>query len=51
MIRNDNPDKGTEGTAGVESQAGYVAEIRNDNPDKGTEGESTKILPLYNSID
>jgi len=37
MIRNDNPDKGTEGTAGVESQAGYVAEIRNDNPDKGTE--------------
>ena len=36
LIRNDNPDKGTETVMGspIEAQE-YM--IRNDNPDKGTE--------------
>ena len=36
MIRNDNPDKGTE-TSVVKTHRTKTCKIRNDNPDKGTE--------------
>ena len=37
LIRNDNPDKGTEtGVVDYILKVGYK-KIRNDNPDKGTE--------------
>ena len=36
MIRNDNPDKGTETISDIQNWSSF-REIRNDNPDKGTE--------------
>ena len=36
LIRNDNPDKGTE-TQGYFFSSDFRHSIRNDNPDKGTE--------------
>ena len=46
LIRNDNPDKGTEtGVVDYILKVGYK-KIRNDNPDKGTETshkEMTKV--------
>ena len=37
MIRNDNPDKGTETVHSKQDLTLLVNGIRNDNPDKGTE--------------
>ena len=45
LIRNDNPDKGTETISLVAFIDTYV-KIRNDNPDKGTETN----YPLYSII-
>ena len=42
MIRNDNPDKGTE-IPSTRTDAYCKLSIRNDNPDKGTE----TTIPLY----
>ena len=39
MIRNDNPDKGTEINPTAENMVQVFGLIRNDNPDKGTEME------------
>ena len=41
MIRNDNPDKGTETLMVYMVSTDYTV-IRNDNPDKGTE-TATKL--------
>ena len=41
LIRNDNPDKGTE-TSNPKIVPYFPTKIRNDNPDKGTE---TVVLP------
>ena len=37
LIRNDNPDKGTETVSLISLMHGCLLLIRNDNPDKGTE--------------
>ena len=37
LIRNDNPDKGTETKRKSPTTTGSTIKIRNDNPDKGTE--------------
>ena len=37
VIRNDNPDKGTETNYSEPVTADVSSQIRNDNPDKGTE--------------
>ena len=42
MIRNDNPDKGTETLLWLSLSCGWY--IRNDNPDKGTETDTPPYL-------
>ena len=42
MIRNDNPDKGTE-TRAIQLIPFEIIMIRNDNPDKGTETGSEQF--------
>ena len=50
MIRNDNPDKGTE-TYSYYLLRAVSSMIRNDNPDKGTETNMCLIASKSISID
>ena len=45
MIRNDNPDKGTETKLNLRLQS--ANQIRNDSPDKGTETKHLELALSY----
>ena len=50
LIRNDNPDKGTE-TSFIVSINAIIFMIRNDNPDKGTETDALRAYKLIQDAD